>query len=426
MCPGNKRLHGQNPPYTGVYWFTNDLPCFAPDALSRPSVDELYRTRPAHGTAEVVCYHPDHSKTFVDFTDEECRAVVDLWTERYVALGARSEVEHVLIFENKGSLVGTSNPHPHCQIYAGNLIYAHTAEVESSRAFFERTGRFLGQQVLRREMAGPRVVATNDSFLACVPWLRRYAYEVFILPRRQTTSLADLTPAERGHLGLLIREVATRYDNLWRMSMPYVMAIHQAPTDGGDYSFFPFHVEFHPPLRKPDTMKYLAGPEIGGGSMTNESDPDQTAAELPARCRPALQESPPMTPLLPVMSTAPWQGEAPGRLDVLGGVADYSGALVLQMPIRATTRVTVTRRTAPGLELASAQEGAVTLPSPEPHLLSSSADVCSIRAWLDGHHVPRGAATRSVASCYFARPGLGGRRTGWTSRSPPRFRYRWA
>ena len=230
LCPGNKRLHGQNPPYTGVYWFTNDLPCFAPDALSRPSADELYRTRPAHGTAEVVCYHPDHSKTFVDFTDEECRAVVDLWTERYVALGARSEVEHVLIFENKGSLVGTSNPHPHCQIYAGNLIYAHTVrEVESSRAFFERTGRFLGQQVLRREMAGPRVVATNDSFLACVPWFFALAYEVFILPRRQTTSLADLTPAERGHLGLLIREVATRYDNLWRMSMPYVMAIHQAP-----------------------------------------------------------------------------------------------------------------------------------------------------------------------------------------------------
>ena len=124
------------------------------------------------------------------------------------------------------------------------------------------------------------MIAVNDSFLACVPWFARYAYEVYILPRRPMSSLADLTADERGLLGLMIREVTTCYDNLWRLSMPYVMAIHQAPTDGGDYACFPFHLEFHPPLRKPDTMKYLAGPEIGGGSMTNESNPDEKAAEL--------------------------------------------------------------------------------------------------------------------------------------------------
>jgi UDPglucose--hexose-1-phosphate uridylyltransferase len=192
-------------------------------------------------------------------------------------------VDHVLIFENKGSLVGTSNPHPHCQIYAGNMVYGFIArEVTSGRQFFRRTGRFLGQEILRREAGGPREVAANDGFLACVPWFARYAYEVFILPRRPAASLADLTAAERAHLGLMIREVATRYDNLWRLSMPYVMAIHQAPTDGEDHSSFPFHLEFHPPLRMPDTMKYLAGPEIGGGSMTNESNPDEKAAELRA------------------------------------------------------------------------------------------------------------------------------------------------
>jgi UDPglucose--hexose-1-phosphate uridylyltransferase len=293
LCPGNPRLHGRNPPYTGVYWFTNDLPCFAPDAPP-PEGDDFYQTRPARGTAEVVCYHPDHGKQFVDLTDEETQAVVDVWTERYRVLGARPEVAHVLIFENKGALVGTSNPHPHCQIYAGNLIYAHTArQVESGRKFFERTGRCLGQEVLRREAAGPRVVAVNDGFLACVPWFARYAYEVFVLPRRQVASLADLTAAERGLLGLMIREVATRHDNLWRISMPYVMAIHQAPTDGGDYSFFPFHVEFHPPLRKPDTLKYLAGPEVGGGSMTNESDPDEKAAELRAAAGPHYKKASP-------------------------------------------------------------------------------------------------------------------------------------
>jgi UDPglucose--hexose-1-phosphate uridylyltransferase len=280
LCPGNARLGGVNPRYTGVYWFTNDLPCFSGEA--RPSEgDNFYRTRPASGTAEVVCYHPNHAKTFTDLSDDEAQNVVDLWAERYSRLGARPDVDHVLIFENKGALVGTSNPHPHCQIYAGNLVYGIIGrEVASGRRFFQETGRLLGQAVFEREIAGPRVVASNDSFLACVPWFARYAYEVFILPSRAAASLDELTATERGSLGRMIRTVATCYDNLWRMSMPYVMAIHQAPTNGEDHTSFPFHIEFHPPLRRPDTLKYLAGPEIGGGAMTNESDPDEKAAEL--------------------------------------------------------------------------------------------------------------------------------------------------
>jgi UDPglucose--hexose-1-phosphate uridylyltransferase len=281
LCPGNRRLRGENPAYGGAYWFTNDLPCFGPEAPAGADHDDLYRRRAAVGTAEVVCYHPDHAKTMAELTAVEVAAVVDLWAERTAALAARPEVNHVLIFENKGSAVGTSNPHPHCQIYAGGLVYGHTArEVESSRRHLARTGEFLGQAILARELAGPRVIAANDAFVACVPWFARYAYEVLVLPRRQLASLVDLVPAERAALATMLREVAIRYDNLWRLPMPYVMAIHQAPTDGGDYAAFPFHVEFHPPLRTPDTLKYLAGPEIGGGSMTNETNPDEKAAEL--------------------------------------------------------------------------------------------------------------------------------------------------
>ena len=283
LCPGNARVKGENPDYTGVYWFTNDLPPFGNDAPRQQYSDDFYVARQVTGTAEVVCYSPDHAKTFVDLNDEETRAVVALWKERYEVLGARDDVDHVLIFENKGSLVGTSNPHPHCQIYAGNMIYALTAkQVISSRKYFQASGGYLGQEIFRREAAGPRVIYRNEHFLACVPWFARYAYEVFILPKRQIASLAELREAEYSSLGNLIREVTTRYDNLWQMPMPYVMAIHQAPTDGGEYSCYPFHIEFHPPLRKPDTLKYLAGPEIGGGSMTNESNPDEKAAELRA------------------------------------------------------------------------------------------------------------------------------------------------
>lgn len=283
LCPGNRRLGGVNPAYAGTFWFTNDLPCFGLDAPARVLGDDLYRVRPAHGTAEVVCYHPDHSKTMVDLTVDETAAVVDLWAERTAQLAARREVRHVLVFENKGELVGTSNPHPHCQIYAGDLIYGHTVrEVESGRRHFARTGRFLAQDILDRERAGGRVVAENEAFVACVPWFARYAYEVMVLPSRPVASLVDLAASERRLLGAMIREVAIRYDNLWRMPMPYVMAVHQAPTDGGDHASYPFHVEFHPPLRRPDTLKYLAGPEVGGGSMTNESNPDEKAAELRA------------------------------------------------------------------------------------------------------------------------------------------------
>ncbi len=283
LCPGNARVAGRNPHYPGVYVFPNDLPTFSSEAPDVISGDELYRVRPARGAAEVICYHPDHSKTFADLGLDQAVAVVAAWRDRYIELGERPDVDHVLIFENKGEVVGTSNPHPHCQLYAGNLIYGITEqERRSSRAYFARTGRYLGQAIVEREAAAGRVICENESFLGCVPWFARYAYEVLILPKRQTAGLADLDERRRRDLAALMCEVAVRYDNLWRMPFPYVMAIHQAPTDAEDNSAYPFHIEYHPPLRKPDTMKYLAGPEIGGGSMTNESDPDEKAAELKA------------------------------------------------------------------------------------------------------------------------------------------------
>jgi UDPglucose--hexose-1-phosphate uridylyltransferase len=284
LCPGNPRLHGVNPHYTGVFWFTNDLPCFgAPGAVPEvaPTSETLRMQRPAYGTAEVVCYHPSHNRTFADLETPEALAVVELWRERYLALGNLDYVDHVLIFENKGALVGTSNPHPHCQIYASSLIYEITErETKAAGRYFQSTGKLLGQAIMERELDGPRLIAENEHFLACVPWFARYAYEIYLLPKRPASSLAGLDADRQTALAQMMIEVAVRYDNLWRMPMPYVMAIHQAPTDGKDHTSYPFHIEYHPPLRKPDTMKYLAGPEVGGGTMTNESDPDAKAAEL--------------------------------------------------------------------------------------------------------------------------------------------------
>ena len=281
LAPGGTRLTGTNPDYRGVYVFTNDLPVFSPEAPAPSPTDSLYRTQRALGTAEVVCYHHDPTRSLADLTDDEMAAVVSTWRERTRFLQSQDGVEHVLIFENRGALVGTSNPHPHCQIYAGSMAYATMArEAEVALDYRRETGRSLLGDVIDRELSGPRVVVEGSHFFACVPWFALYAYEVHILPRRPVTSLVDLDEDQCNSLSLVLREVVRTYDALWGFRLPYVLAVHQAPV--GEHPEYPFHLELHPPLRAPGLMKYLAGPEVGGGSMTNESDPDEKAAELRA------------------------------------------------------------------------------------------------------------------------------------------------
>ncbi len=281
LAPGGTRLRGSNPDYEGVYVFTNDLPVFSADAPEPGPGDNLYRTRRATGTAEVVCYHHDPTRSLADLTDDEVTAIVATWRARTQALQQQDGVAHVLIFENRGAAVGTSNPHPHCQIYAGTMVYATMErEAEVAAAHARRTGRSLLADVVSREVDGPRVISQGDHFFACVPWFAQYAYEVLVLPRRPATSLIDLDEEQCRSLGLVLRDVVGHYDALWGFRLPYVLAVHQAPV--GDHPHYPFHLELHPPLRAPGLRKYLAGPEVGGGSMTNESDPDDKARELRA------------------------------------------------------------------------------------------------------------------------------------------------
>jgi UDPglucose--hexose-1-phosphate uridylyltransferase len=279
LAPLGRRIDTTNPDYRGVFVFTNDLPVFGPDAPDPVDGDDLYRVRRAVGTAEVVCYHHDPTRSMADLTDDEVAAVVRTWRDRTAALHALDGVAHVLIFENRGAAVGTSNPHPHCQIYAGSLVYGFAErEDEIATAHFAETGREILADVVEREASSTRVLDGNEHFFACVPWFARYAYEVLVLPRRPVASLVDLDDDACLALGIVLRDVVRRYDALWGIRMPYVLAVHQAQV--GDHPHYPFHVELHPPLRAPGLMKYLAGPEIGGGSMTNESDPDEKAAEL--------------------------------------------------------------------------------------------------------------------------------------------------
>ena len=286
FCPGNARVSGAvNPRYPGIYVFDNDHPCVGADApreVERPPTP--YAARRADGVARVICYTPRHDLTLARMPVSEIAALVDTWRRETRDLGARPDVKQVLIFENKGEVVGVSNPHPHAQVYATNFTWkTFDTELDAQRRYAKEHGRGLFDDILRVERAdGRRLLYEDEHVLAFVPYFARYAYEVYVAPVRRVPLVTGLSDAEVEALARALKDVTVRYDNLWRQSFPYVMPLHQAPTDGGDYRDFHFFVGFLPPLRRPNTLKYLAGPEIGGGNFLSDTAPEATAAELRA------------------------------------------------------------------------------------------------------------------------------------------------
>lgn len=284
LCPGNMRVSGvQNDNYTGTFVFDNDHPSVgfdAPQTLQRPP--GIYRNQPARGIARVVCYSPNHSLALAELEPSEIQNLLAVWQEQYRELGDRKEINHVLIFENKGEAVGVSNPHPHCQIYATNFVFKTIEnEARASQRHKAETGRILFQDVIQAEIQDARrIICENDSAIAFIPYFARYAYEVFVAPKATHPGISTLSANELRDFAALLKQVLVKFDNLWQMPFPYVMPLHQAPTDGEDYSSFHFHIEFHPPLRRPNLLKYLAGPEIGGGNFLSDTAPEEKAEEL--------------------------------------------------------------------------------------------------------------------------------------------------
>ncbi|HEY2805778.1 MAG TPA: galactose-1-phosphate uridylyltransferase [Gemmatimonadales bacterium] len=286
LCPGNTRVSGRrNDAYTGRYVFDNDHPCVAPDAptdLGAPV--GIYRNRPATGLSRVVCFTPRHDFTLAELPEPEVVRLLQTLQDQYRELASRDEVNHVLVFENKGEVVGVSNPHPHCQIYATNFVFKTIElEAEAQEAHYAEHRRVLFADILDAETKdGRRLLVERNAAASFVPYFARYPYETFVAPRATHASLADLARDELADFAAVLRETLVRMDNLWRISFPYVMVLHQAPTDGRERPGFHFHIQIHPPLRKPGLLKYLAGPEIGGGNFLNDTSPEDKAAELRA------------------------------------------------------------------------------------------------------------------------------------------------
>ena len=284
LCPGNKRASGlQNPDYEQTYVFDNDYACVSFNAPQINSDEKgIYQRKSAHGIARVVCYHPKHNLTLTQLSIAEIVTLLKVWQEQYLELGSHPKISHVLIFENKGEVVGVSNPHPHCQIYATNFVFKFIeTEAKVCQNYYKEKKSILFQDIIKAEQKeGSRIICENDSAIAFIPYFARYAYEVFVAPKEIYQSIAELSPKELKDFAEILKCILVKFDNLWQMPFPYVMPLHQAPTDGKDYSGFHFHIEFHPPLRKPNLLKYLAGPEIGGGNFLSDTSPEEKAEEL--------------------------------------------------------------------------------------------------------------------------------------------------
>lgn len=242
---------------------------------------DLLPVRPSHGVCEVICYSPRHDGTFATLPLTQVRKLARVWQERFARLAERPEVEYVFIFENKGREIGVTLGHPHGQIYAYPFIPPTAAvQVDSERTYFERHGRTLMSDWLAHELAEEsRIVWQNGTFALIIPFFARYPYEIWVVPLRPVGDLRDLDPRELDGLAEALLTAAQKLDALFGFSMPYIMAMKQRPALAG-FEFTGFHVEFYPPYRTADKLKYLAGSEAAMGAFINDTLPEVTAERL--------------------------------------------------------------------------------------------------------------------------------------------------
>lgn len=267
LCPGNARAGGvRNPDYTGTYVFDNDFSALLPGEPATMTLhDDLLVAERESGLCRVICFSPRHDLTLPQMPLEAIRGVVDVWAAQTEELGARDDIGHVQIFENKGAVMGCSNPHPHGQIWAQRTLPNETArELANMRAYHAKHGRSLLQDYVALELEqNARIVCANDGFVALVPFWATWPYETLVLPRMPVSQLPALDEAARADLADVLRRLTIRYDNLFKTSFPYSAGIHQAPTDGGDYPEFDLHMHFYPPLLRSATVKkFMVGYEM--------------------------------------------------------------------------------------------------------------------------------------------------------------------
>jgi len=288
LCSGNTRVNGdKNPNYKGAFVFKNDFPALLNKEVSfeeedPEEEDDLFRMKPERGINKVICYSDDHSLTLPEMEIEEIEKVITVWQEEYKMLGAIDYINHVQIFENKGNLMGCSNPHPHCQIWSQSSIPTKVAKTqENLKKYYDKHGRTLLEDYLKKELEkSERIVLENESFVALVPYWAVWPYETMIISKRPVRNILEFSEGEKKAYAAILKGLTIRYDNLFKTSFPYSAGIHQSPTDGKAHPEWHFHMHFYPPLLRSATVKkYMVGYEMLGEPQ-RDITPEQSAHTL--------------------------------------------------------------------------------------------------------------------------------------------------
>jgi len=285
LCPGNVRANGEHTPkYISTYVFENDFAALKPEGETGAlDVDGagLLKASTERGVCRVLCFDPRHDLTLATMDAAQVRHVVEMWAQQAEELGAREDIRYVQIFENRGAMMGASNPHPHGQIWATeHLPNEPLAELAAQRAYLTEHGEPLLAAYLRMELAArDRVVLENESWVALVPFWAVWPFETMLLPRRAMPSFADLTEKECDGLASILQQITAGYNRVFDVLFPYSMGFHPSPCDGEDHAEWVLHAHFYPPLLRSATVrKFMVGFELLGSPQRDITA--ETAAEI--------------------------------------------------------------------------------------------------------------------------------------------------
>lgn len=287
LCAGNLRVNGEkNPDYKGVYVFDNDFGSLMNEEVEiSENKTGFFSMHPERGINRVICFSENHSLTLPEMETEDIRRVVDVWKQQYEELGTQDYINHVQIFENKGRIMGCSNPHPHGQIWAQSSIPTMIRKTqENLKTYFDKNGKSLLEDYLQQEMeAGERIILENSDFVALVPFWASWPYETMVISKRKAENISQFSEKEKNALAEILKNLTTKYDNIFNISFPYSSGIHQAPTDGEKHPEWHFHMHFYPPLlRSAEVKKFMVGYEMLAETQ-RDLTPEQSAEVLKDR-----------------------------------------------------------------------------------------------------------------------------------------------
>lgn len=285
LCPGNVRANGMNNPnYKNSFVFENDFAAMKQDEIIYEDDirQTFFKAQPERGISRVVCFSPRHDLTLPEMEITDIENIIRTWQKEYTDLGKIDYINHVQIFENKGSVMGCSNPHPHGQIWAQSSLPTQVEKTQKNlKLYFAKNNTNLLQDYLQAELKkDERIVIENEHFAALVPFWAIWPYETMIISKRHISKITDFTSDEVTSYAIILKQLTTKYDNLFSTSFPYSSGIHQAPTDGEKHEEWQFHMHFYPPLlRSASVKKFMVGYEMLGESQ-RDITPEKSAAIL--------------------------------------------------------------------------------------------------------------------------------------------------